>query len=61
MINASKNVTVCRDVQMHFETSSLARFIEKVMDEISRFMHLKTKLFAVKLRCILDVFSVQAL
>ena len=60
-INASKNVTVCREVQTRFGTSPLARFIEKVMGEISRFMRLKTKLFAVKLRRILEVFSVQAL
>jgi len=31
------------------------------MGEISRFMRLKTKLFAMKLRRILEVFSVQAL
>jgi len=31
------------------------------MGEISRFTRLKTKLFAVKLRHILEVFSMQAL
>ena len=58
---ASKNLTVNREVQTHFGSSPLARFIEKVMGEISRLMRLKTKLFAVKLRRILEVFSVQAL
>ena len=48
-IAASKNVTVCCDVQTHFGTFPLARFIEKVMGEVSWFMCLKTKLFAVKL------------
>jgi len=60
-IYASKNLTVNREVQTHFGSSPLARFIEKVMGEISRLMRLKTKLFAVKLRRILEVFSVQAL
>ena len=44
-INASKSVTVCHDVQTHFGTSPLARFIKEVMGGISRFMCLKTKLF----------------
>ena len=60
-INASKNVTICRDVQTQIGTFPFARFIEKVMGEISRLTRLKTKLFAVKLRRILEVFSVQAL
>ena len=58
---ASKNVTVWRDVQTHLGTFLLARFMQKVLGEISRFMRLKTKLFAVKLTRILEVFSVQAL
>jgi len=61
MINASKKEAVCREVQTHFGTSSLARLIEKLMGEISRFMRLKTNVFAVKFRRILEVFSVQAL
>jgi len=59
-INASKNGTVCREFQTHFGTSPLARFMEKVMGEISRFMRTEMNLFAVKLRRILEVFSVQA-
>jgi len=46
---------------MHFGTFPLARFVEKVMGEMSRFMRQKTKLFPVKLRRILEVLSVQAL
>ena len=61
MTYASKNVTVWRDVQTHLGTFLLARFMQKVLGEISRFMRLKTKLFAVKLTRILEVFSVQAL
>ena len=49
-INASQNEAVCREVQTHFGTSPLARFIKKLMGEISRFIRLKTNLFAMKLR-----------
>ena len=58
MICASKNVIACPEVQTHFGTSPLVRLIEKVMAEISRFIHLRPKLFAVKLRHIFEVFSV---
>jgi len=58
---ASKNITVCREVQTHFGSSPLARITEKVLGDISRFMRAKTKLFAVKLRRILEVLRLQGL
>ena len=60
-INASKNGTVCREFQTHFESPLPARFAEKVHSAISRFMRPKTKLFAVKFQGILEVFFMQAL
>ena len=48
-IYASKNEAVCREVETHFGSSPLARFTEKVLGAISRFMCPKTKLFAAKL------------
>jgi len=38
---ASKNEAVCREVQTHFGSSPFARFTEKVLGAISRFMRLK--------------------
>ena len=60
-IYASKNETVCREVQTHCGSSPPTRFIEKVLGTISRFMRPKTKLFAVKFRRILEVLCLQVL
>jgi len=60
-IYASKSEAVYRATQTHFRSYLPLRFTEKVLDEFSRFMRLKTKLFAVKFRHIFEVFSVQAL
>jgi len=46
-IYACKNEAICREVETHFGSSPLARFTEKVLGSISRFMRAKTKLFAV--------------
>jgi len=58
---ASKNEAVCREVQRHSGSFHLARFIKEVLDAFSRFMRQKTKLFAVKFRCISDVFTLRGL
>jgi len=60
-IFASRNEGVCREVQTHFQSSMPARFTEKVMGAIPRFMCPKLKRFAVKFRCILEVFALHAL
>jgi len=60
-ICASKNEAVCCEVQTHFESSLPASFKEKVLGAIPRFVHPKTKLFAVKFRRSLEVFALQAL
>jgi len=49
------------EVQMHFESSLPARFREKILGEIPRFMCSKMKLPAVKFRRILEVFALHAL
>jgi len=56
-IFACKNEAVCREVQTRFESSQPARFTEKVLGAISRYMCEKMKLFAVKFRRILEVSS----
>ena len=60
-IYASKNEAVCRDVQTHFGSSPQSSVTKRFVGAISQFMRPKTKLFAVKFRRILEVFSMQAL
>ena len=57
----SKNEAVCCEVQTHFGSSLPASFTEKVLGAIPRFVCPKTKLFAVKLRHILEVICLQDL
>jgi len=61
MICASKNEAVCCEVQTHFGSFRLARFVKKVLGAFSRFLRPKTKLFAVKFRRILEVLHPQGL
>jgi len=56
-IFGSKNEAVCWWVQTHFGRFRPARFMKKVLGAFSRFMYLKTKLFAVKFRRILVVLA----
>jgi len=58
-IYVSKNEAVCREIQMHFRSSPLARFTEKVLGAISRFMCPKMKLFAMIFRRIFQVLRLQ--
>ena len=60
-IYASKNEAVCCEVQTHFGSSLPASFTEKVLGAIPRFVHPKTKLFAVKFWRILEVLFLQVL
>jgi len=60
-ICVSKNEAVSCEVQRHVRSFHLARYITKVLGALSRFLRPWTKLFAVKFRQILEVFSVQAL
>jgi len=60
-IYAFKNEAVCHEVQTHFGSSLPARFTEKVLGAIPRFVSPKMKLFAVKFRRILEAFAFQAL
>ena len=46
-IFASKNEAVCHEVQAHFGSSRLARFVKNVLGAFSRFVRPKAKLFAV--------------
>jgi len=46
----SINEAVCREIQMHFGSLPPPKFTEKVLYKFSRFMHLKTKPFAAKLK-----------
>ena len=46
------------EVQTHFGGFHLARYITKVLGALSRFLRPQTKLFAMKFRRILEVFSV---
>jgi len=61
MIYAFKSEAVCREVETHFGSSPLARFAEKLLGAISRFVRPKTKLFEVKFRRILEVIRMQVL
>ena len=54
-IFASKNKGISHLVQTHFGSSLPASFAHKVLGAISRFVHPKTKRFAVKFRHILEV------
>jgi len=60
-IYVSKNEAVCCGVQTHFESTLAARFTEKVLGALPRFVCPKMKRFAVKFRCILEIFAFQAL
>jgi len=60
-IFASKSEAVCHEVQTHFGSSTYSRFTKRFLGAFSRFKHPKTKLFSVKFRQILEVFSMQAL
>jgi len=60
-ICASKNKAVCCEVQTHFGSSPPASFKEKVVGAIPWFMRPKTKLFALKFRCILKVLCLRVL
>jgi len=60
LIYASKNEVVCRGIQTHSESFLPASFTGKV-GAIPRFVHPKTKLFAVKFRRILEVLCLQDL
>jgi len=51
----SINEAVCRGIQTHFGSSPLASLREKALATISRILRPKTKLFAVKFRCISKV------
>jgi len=61
MICASENEAVCCEIQTHFESSLPARFTEKVLGAIPRFMCPKMKLFSVKFRRILEVLALRSL
>jgi len=56
-IYASKNEAVCCEVQMHFGSSLPAKFTEKVLGSLPRFMCPKMNLFAADFRRILKVFT----
>ena len=56
-ICASKNEAICREIQTHSGRSLPARFTEKIVGAIPRFVRPKTKLFAIKFRHILEFFA----
>jgi len=60
-IYASKNEAVSREIQTYFGRFLSASFAENVLGAISRVMRPKTKLFAVKLRRILEVLRLHGL
>ena len=60
-ICVSKNEAVSCEVQTHFGNSLSADVAEKVLAALSRYMRPKTKLFAVKFRHILEVFTLWGL
>jgi len=60
-IYVSKNEVVSCDVQTHFGSFHLARLITEVLGALSPFLRPRKKLFALKLRRVLEVFSMQAL
>ena len=61
LIYVSINKDVCCEVQTHFMRSLFAKFTTKVLGAFSGNLHPKTKLFAVKFRRILDLFTLQGL
>ena len=60
-IYVSKNEAVCCEIQTHFGSSCLASFMNNVLGAFSLFMRLKTKLFGVKFRRILEVLCLRVL
>ena len=60
-IYVSKNEVVCHEVHTHFGSCPLERFTKIFLGAFSRFMRPNTKLFAVKFRRILEVFSMQTI
>jgi len=60
-IYVSKNESVCREIQTHSGSSLRASFEENVVGTIPQFVRLKTNLFAVKFRHILEVLCLQVL
>ena len=60
-IYASRNVAVFRKIQTHLRSFLSASSAEEVLGAISLFMRLKTKLFTVKLRRILEVIRLWGL
>ena len=60
-ICASKNEAVCCEVQTHFGSFRLARFVKKVLGAFFRFLRPKMKLFAMKFRRILEVVALRGL
>jgi len=52
----SKNEAVFREVQTHLGSFWPARFAERILDAITRFMRPNAELFAVKFRRILGTF-----
>ena len=55
LIYTSKNEVVCHEIQTHCGSSLPTSFTENVLGAIPQFMRPKTKLFAVKFRCILEL------
>jgi len=60
-IYVSENEVDCSEVQTHFGSSLPTSFADKVLGTYSRFLHPKTKLFAVKFRRFLEVLCLQGL
>jgi len=60
-IFASNNEAVCCLVQTYFGSSPHSRFTKKFLGTFLQCLHLKTKLFAAKFRCILEVFTLRGL
>jgi len=58
---ASKIEAVCCEIETHSGSSLSARFTEKIVGAIPRFMCPKTKLLAVEFRHILEVLCLQVL
>jgi len=57
----SKNEAVFREVQTHLGSSWPASFTERILGAITRFMGPNTKLFAMKIRHIMEVFALPGL
>jgi len=60
-ICASKNEAVCSEVQMQCGSFRFASFVKRVVGAFSRFVHSKTKLFAVRFRRIFEGLALQGL